>query len=156
MDEENVVDMLGKGVNLAHLNVRSLMGGHKFEMVRNEIESSNADVFSVSESWLSKAIPDRVVEYMNYNVIRLDRNWSEVGEKAIYPKRGGGLACYIKSNVKYSDTKFEALNKSCKDLGMLWVSLEIDHMRPLVLVTVYRPPQGDHKLCNEMINKAFI
>ena len=38
---------------------------------------------------------------------------------------------------------------------MLWVSLEIDHMRPLVLVTVYRPPQGDHKRCNEMINEAF-
>ena len=38
---------------------------------------------------------------------------------------------------------------------MLWASLEIDHMRPLVLVTVYRPSQGDHKTCNEMINGAF-
>ena len=76
------------------------MGGHKFNMVPNEIESSNADVFSVSESWLSKAIPDRVVECMNYNVIRLDMSWNEVGEKAIYPKIGGGLTCYIKSNIK--------------------------------------------------------
>ena len=70
-------------------------------------------------------------------------------------KEGGGLACYIKSNIKYSDTKFHALNQSCKDLEMLWISIDVNNMRPVIIINIYRPPQGDHKKCNELINDAF-
>ena len=62
----------GRGLNIAHLNVRTMLGRHKFEMVRNQIESSNIDAFKISESSLSKAIPDRVIECMNY-IDRTDR-----------------------------------------------------------------------------------
>ena len=121
---------------MIHLNVRSLLGGHKFEMIRTQIENSNADLFTISETWLSKAVPDRIIECMNYNVIRLDRKWNDQAEAKGAPRRGGGLACYIKSNIKYSDTKFEALNKSSKDIEMLWVDIEIANMKPLVLVNL--------------------
>ena len=134
MEDQIDVNALGKGLNMIHLNVRSLMGRHKFDMVRYQIEKSNADIFSVSESWLTKAIPDRVIDCMNYNVVRLDREWKEQGDTSELPKRGGGLACYIKSQIKYSDTKFKALNRSSRDIEMLWVNIEIDNMRPLVLV----------------------
>ena len=87
--------------------------------------------------------------------MRLDRNWNDEGNKTQGTKRGGGVACYIKANIKYSDTKYEALNKSCKDLEMLWVSIEIENMRPLVVITVYRPPQGDYKKCNTFMNEAL-
>ena len=146
---------VGKGLNIAHLNVRSIMGGHKFEMVRNQIEKSNIDVFTISESWLSKAVPDRVIECMNYNVVRLDRGWSETGNDNALPKRGGGLLNFIRSDLKYSDTKYEQLNVSCKDIEMLWVALEIKNMRSIVVVTIYRPPQGDSKRCNKLLNEAF-
>ena len=156
MDNQREMITLGKGLGMIHLNVRSLMGGHKFEMVRSQIETSNADIFSISESWLSKAVPDRVIECMNYNVVRLDRSWNVEGENSQFAKRGGGVACYIKSNIKYSDTTYEGLNKSCKDLEMLWISIDIANMRPVVLVVVYRPPQGDHKKCIEIIDEAFV
>ena len=143
---------VGRGLNIAHLNVRSILGGHKFEMIRNQIESSDIDVFTLSESWLSTAIPDRVVECMNYNMVRLDRQWNEKGDNST-PKRGGGLLTYIKAKIKYSDTKYEQLNISCKDVEMLWVALEIDNLRPIVVVSIYRPPQGDSKKCNT--NEAF-
>ena len=155
MEDQIDVNAVGRGFNLIHLNVRSLLGGHKFDMVRNQIENSNADIFSLSETWLTKAVPDRVIECMNYNVVRLDRNWNDQGNGIDGPKRGGGLSCFIKSSIKYSDTKFEALNKSCKDIEMLWVNIEINNMRPMVLVVVYRPPQGDCKKCNELLNEAF-
>ena len=131
------------------------MGGHKFEMVRHQIEKSNVDIFSLSESWLTEAVPERVPECMNYDIVRLDKKWNDSGDNNRLPKRGGGLACYIKSNIKYSDTKYEALNKSCKDLEMLWVSIEIKNLRPILIVTIYRPPQGDHKKCNELLTEAF-
>ena len=154
---ENLLEanVLGKGLNLVHLNVRSLMGGHRFDMIRHQIESSRVDIFTISESWLTTAIPDRVIECMNYNVVRLDRKWNDEGRDNLFPKRGGGVACYIKSDIKYSETKFELLNKSCRDLEMLWVSIEIDNMRPLVVITVYRPPQGDYKKCNTLLNEAL-
>ena len=155
MDDQVDETALVKGLGMIHLNVRSLMGGHKFKMVRNQIESSKANIFSISETWLTKAVPERVIECMNYNVVRVDREWSDIGEKAQFPKRGGGVACYIKSDIKYSDTRYDALNKSCKDLEMSWVSIDIPNMRNVIVVTIYRPPEGDQNKCNELINEAF-
>ena len=131
------------------------MGGHKFEMVRNQIEGSNIDIFTISESWLSKAVPDRVVECMNYSTVRLDRERNGTGDANAMPKRGGGLMGYIKKDIKFSDTKYDRLNISCKDLEMMWLALEIPNLRPIVVVIIYRPPQGDHKKCNSIINEAF-
>ena len=153
--ENEVRNTLGKGLNIVHLNVRSLTGGHKFEMVRKQIEDSKVEVFSMSETWLTGAIPDRVVECMNYNMVRLDRSWSEDENNGLFFKKGGGVACYIRSDIKYSDTKYKELNKSCKDIEMLWISLELERVRPIVIVTIYKPPQGDYKRCNEYLNGAF-
>ena len=155
MDGEGDLTKGGKGLNVAHLNVRSLLGGHKFEMVRNQIESSNIDVFTISESWLTKAIPDRVVECMNYCTVRLDRKWNEKEDTEAPSKRGGGVMAYIKKGIKFSDTKYDKLNVSCKDVEMMWVALEILNLRPIVVVIIYRPPQGNHKKCNSIINEAF-
>ena len=155
MGDERTAPTKAKGLKIAHLNVRSIMGGHKFEMVRNQIEKSNIDVFTISESWLSKAVPDRVVECMNYSTVRLDRGWNDDGNKSALSKRGGGLIAYINNNIKFSDTKYDKLNVSCKDVEMLWLALEFPNLRPVVVVTVYRPPQGDHKRCNTLINEAF-
>ena len=124
-------------------------------MLRNQIENSNIDVFTISESWLSAAVPDRVIECMNYNVIRLDRSWNDAGDDKSHPKRGGGLVSFVKSNMKYSDTKYEKLNVSCKDVEMMWIALDITNVRPIVIVTVYRPPQGDSKRCTTFINEAI-
>ena len=65
------------------------------------------------------------------------------------------MLTYIKPSIKYSDTKFEELNVSCKDVEMLWVALEISNMRPVVVISIYRPPQGDSKKWNTLVNEAF-
>ena len=41
---------LGKGLHLAHLNVRSLLGGHKGDLLRSQISKSDLDVFTISET----------------------------------------------------------------------------------------------------------
>ena len=38
---------------------------------------------------------------------------------------------------------------------MLWVKIELKQVRPIVVVTIYRPPQGDYKKGCKLINDAF-
>ena len=60
-------------------------------------------------------------------------------------KKGGGLICYIKSSINMDEFRFSQLNCSTKDLEMQWVLLNMENMRNIVILNVYRPPQGDYK-----------
>ena len=86
---------------------------------------------------------------------RLDRAWSNNGDNAL-AKRGGGLACYINKGINHSDTEYKGLNTSTKDLEMQWVSIKLHNVRPIVLINVYRPPQGDYKKCCALISEALL
>ena len=153
MDDTIEVNTLGKGLHFAHLNVRSLLGKGKADMVRHQIASSNIDVFTVSETWLNAAIPNQQISIPNYMSVRLDRSWG--GREGGDPKRGGGLVSYIKQGIKFSDSKHKDLNVSRADLEMQWVQLEIPNVRPIVIVNVYRPPQGDYKKGCSLLLDAF-
>ena len=91
MDDNNLFNT-GKGLNIAHLNVRSLMGGKKADLLRHQINNSGIDIFTVSESWLTKAIPYTKVGPSNYVVTRVDREWGSVG-------KGGSVDLYKKGNT---------------------------------------------------------
>ena len=81
------VVILGKGLHLAHCNVRSMLGRNKFDMIKHQIEASGVDIFTLSETWLSSAIPDKTLELPGYNLCRLDRTWkSDVVQNG--PKKG--------------------------------------------------------------------
>ena len=81
---------LGKGLHIAHLNVRSLLGGHKFDMLKHQIMESGIQVFTLSESWLTEAIPDKVIKVEGFDSIRLDRRWRDGdNENDTAPKRRG-------------------------------------------------------------------
>ena len=47
MDERNTLTNYGKGLYLAHLNVRSMFGGKKFDMLKLQIELSGFDVLTL-------------------------------------------------------------------------------------------------------------
>ena len=38
---------------------------------------------------------------------------------------------------------------------MLWIKLLVKNVRPIVIVTVYRPPQGSYMKCCELLEEAF-
>ena len=144
---------LGKGLHLAHLNVRSLMGRNSFDVTRHQIRSSGIAIFTLSETWLTEAIPDQSIDIEGYNVIRLDRNWADQ-ERPNETKRGGGVACYVKKGLNFSDSAHANLNVSCKDVEMLWLKLTLNNVRPIVVVSIYRPPQGNHARCCECTGKG--
>ena len=143
-----------KGLKIAHLNVRSMFGGHKLESLKLQVEEGNFDIFTLSETWLTTTIPNTLIGLPTYSLCRLDRSWTRsVADQN--PKKGGGLLCYIHKDLNYSESKYAHFNTSCPDLEMQWISLSLDHIRPIVIVNVYRPPQGDVKNCCTLVTKAF-
>ena len=143
------------GLNLVHLNVCSLLAGNRFELLKTQIVDSEFDVFSVSETWLTEALPNGLIEIKGYNVARLDRGWRD-GRNGNETKRGGGLACYVKDHIQMSATRFCHLNKSLKYLEMQWISVRVQGMRHIAVINIYRPPQGDYEVACKMINEAIV
>ena len=92
-DDEDHPNKMRKGLHIAHLNVRSLTGGRKFDMLKSQIDDSGIDVFSPSETWLNEGIPDKFIECSNYNTVCLDRGWKdeERGDQLKKRRRGGLL-----------------------------------------------------------------
>ena len=99
MLDDILIPRPGKGLNIAHLNVRSLLGGHRWDLISNQISSYDLEVFSLSETWLTEAIPSRQVHIQNYSIARLDRSW--VNPDNGMPKKGGGSTVLHKKWHKF-------------------------------------------------------
>ena len=153
MDDPATLVGKSKGLHIAHLNVRSMLSPNTFDLLLHQIKYSGVEIFTLSETWLNCSIPTNLIKAEGYEVTRLDRNWTSDGHNL---KKGGGLACYVRKGLKYSDTKHENLNISCRDLEMQWVSINLANVRPIVVVNIYRPPQGDYKECCNLITEAFM
>ena len=143
----------GRGLHIGHLNVCSMFGNHRLDLLKIQVVDSGLDVFSISETWLTEAIPDELMRVEGYNIARLDRSWG--GDNGGNLKKGGGLACYIKQGHKFSDRKHEDLNISSKDLEAQWLEIDLPNVRPIVIINIYRPPQGDYKKCCSLMVDMF-
>ena len=51
--------------------------------------------------------------------------------------------------------KYAGLNHSSVDLEMQWILLDITHMRNIVIINIYRPPQGDYKTACRLISDSI-
>ena len=135
-----------RGLHFVHLNTRSLW--NKFDQVRQLLHDSNISVFGISESWLNENFDQRLIEIPQYSCIRNDRFWSENG---INIKKGGGVCCYIKNSLIYSENEFQNFNKSTKNIEMQLISINQPHLKKIVLINLYRPPQGNTtEFCNTL------
>ena len=84
--------MLKKGFRLVHLNVRSLF--KKMEQLRILLDSSNVDVFTISETLLNPSIYSSTVHLDGYIMYRQDR-----GISTRLKIRGGGLLTYMPTEI---------------------------------------------------------
>lgn len=114
------------GLGLIHINIRSLLP--KLDAVQIWIQSTNADILILSETRLSKAVPDKDIAIDGYNVFRCDR-----------PRKGGGVAIYIKS--KFHVTQLSSLSIP-KQFELLALKLEFSHGQSLTVIGCYRPPSA--------------
>ena len=148
------IDLGPGGLNIAHLNVASISGTRKFELLRLQVQASQFHVFSASETWLTDGYPNDMVAITGFNSVRLDRSWADPGTNK-GPKKGGGLICYVKECISMNGYRYARLNCSTSDLEMQWVSLEVKNMRRIIVINIYRPPQGDYKKACKLIHEAI-
>ena len=153
MLDENEGILNSRGLKIAHLNVASILGAHKFEMLRKQVEGSHLNVFCASETWLNASIPNGLIDIRGYNVARWDRSWKNCTTDNLM-KKGGGLICYTSQNVIMNEFRYARLNQSNRDLEMQWISLEMKNLRRIVVINIYRPPQGDYKKACKLAHEA--
>lgn len=122
------------GLKIVHLNVRSLLP--KMDMVRIWIESTDADIVIISETWLTKSITNEDINVHGYNVFRSDR-----------PKKGGGVAIYVKSRFGASVVLSESL---CKQMEFLALNVEIFKSLSITVVGCYRPPSASREALSSL------
>ena len=75
--------------------------------------SSNLHFIGLSETWLNDILPSNLFQLSDeYTLLRNDRKWHEEG--LTKPKKGGGVAIYIRNTLKFSATNYCHLNTSNK------------------------------------------
>ena len=141
-----------KGIHIAHLNIRSLV--NKWEIFKAQFMRSNLHFIGLSETWLNTKLPDEMLKLSNeYTLIRNDRNWSD--ENGNEPKKGGGIACYIKNDLKFSHMDYSHWNTSSKDIESQWISLQFPNSKPIIIGNIYRPPQGSIDGFTHVLDNIF-
>ena len=78
-------------IKISYLNVRSLKSRENFILVKDSIQSTGFDIFTISETWLDSSVTDASVYVPGYSMFRQDRGPQ---------KAGGGLCVYTRDTFK--------------------------------------------------------
>ena len=118
---------LSKGFKIAHVNIQSLR--YKVDDIRILLNDNNFDVLCLTETWLDNNIDDNEIKIDGYNINRLDRT----------DKQHGGILFYVKDGIIFKENL--NLNSTYK-IEALWIELNLPHTKPILVGTVYRPPDS--------------
>ena len=111
-----------KGLHLIHLNINSLLP--KIDELRDIAKCSSTAVIGITETKLNNTVYDSEVTIGGYSIVQNDIN-----------RKGGGVACYIKSNICYS-------RKIClsDNLQNIFIDLLFPKTKPMSVGIFYKPP----------------
>ena len=97
---------------------------------------SNTVVFT--ETWLNNSIHGSLLHWDNFQLVRLDR-------ERIRDKKGGGVCIYVKSSISFEIVdNFSHLLK--KNMEFIYLRIKPHMQKPINLLGIYRPPDGDCKV----------
>ena len=113
-----------KRIHLIHLNINSLLLA----------EHIKAAVIGITESKFDESIFQLEIEIDNYDLLRCDRN-----------RNGGGVACYIRSDICYVQKLFSKCYQN--------ILFEILLPKTTTVGIMYRPPSQTNLL--EILNMTF-
>ena len=144
-------ELRGKpGFKIAHLNVRSLTS--KVNQLRLDLPRSKLDVMTISETWLTCNIEDRLTTIPGYDFVRTDRDTRLDNGNT---KKGGGLGIYYKNTIEADPKKYMNLNESNATLELQWVVLSRPNTKSILIGNVYRPPNGNMVEALNIISEAL-
>ena len=84
---------------------------------------TNASIIGVSETKQDETIWSSELEVDGYDLVRLDQL-----------RRGGGVACYIKSSIAYNYKE-----SFCSNTESIFVDIFLPKSKPVLLGILYRP-----------------
>lgn len=92
---ENKQVTVSDGLEILHLNIRSLRNrAHLLELRELALEKKS-DIITISETWLNTTVTSAEVQIEGYKLHRLDR----------LHKRGGGVCAYVRKRSQIIRTK---------------------------------------------------
>ena len=108
-------------------------------------------VLGISETWLEDINPTHNIDIAGYNFERLDRTWV----KPDGDDKGGGVGIYIRNDFSYSVDNYKHLNVSSNDIEMMWTEIVRNGKKNVVVINLYRPPDGNKALFIEAFNSKL-
>ena len=132
-NERNV--FRSKGIHLIHLNVNSLLP--KIDEIRYIAERTKAAVIGITESKLDESIFQSEIQIDKYDLLWCDRN-----------RNGGGVACYIRSDISYVQKDFFP-----NVIENIFFEILLPKTSPITVGIMYRPPSQTNFL--EILNMTF-
>ena len=127
-----------RGLHFLHLNINSFLP--KIDELRHIARLTNAAVIGISESKLDDTMSTSEIQIDEYDLLRCDRN-----------RHGGGVACYIRNDLSYSVKSYFP-----KDIENIFFELLLPNTKPVVVGTIYRPPNQANfmEIFNENLSKV--
>lgn len=110
--------------NCCHINASSLQ--LHFDEFTFLFETCHPHCIAISETWMVPSLPDSIIGFKGYNLIRGDR----IG------KKGGGVAIYLRDDLKF---KVIASATQCGRPEFLFIECIINHRKAMIGV-VYKAP----------------
>ena len=105
-----------------------------------DLPNSDIDIFTVSETWLTPTVEDRLTSVQGYQLIRHDRQIIKQNGRL---KTGGGLGVYAKEDIEVDPAIYAQLNRSDGTIELQVVVITRPHTKKILLINVYRPPEGN-------------
>ena len=116
------LDTHKKGLKVCHLNAQSLIPC--LDELKLWLKFNSYHVITLSETWLDSSVDDTEINIPGFVIERKDRN-----------RHGGGVAIYIKDDIKYV-RRYEVEKENNESI---WVEIQQIHQKPIVIGSLYRP-----------------
>ena len=116
-----------KGLHFIHLNINSLLP--KIDELQYIAKNSNVAVIGISETKLDNTVYDSEVTIDGYNIAQSDRD-----------RKGGGVACYIRSNNIRSNICFNLKTCFSNNIENIFIDLLSPKTKPITVGIIYKFP----------------
>ena len=139
-----------KGLKIVFWNAQSQI--HKHHYIVDLLQKGEIDVLVILESWLRPDIENKFIDVPHFTTCRQDR--ATLNNYHI-TKRGGGICIYVKSSLSFTELEEKLYKINNSDLELLTLKLNIEKVRPIFLIALYRPPAGLMQPFSEYLNALF-
>ena len=125
-------------------NSRSLI--NKIDELSGTVSNLSADIVVITETWLSPAIDNAVINLSGYTTLRRDRSGG---------RRGRGVCVYTKNCLPIIHLK----DLSKPQFETLWLLIQPSRLprglNSIILGAIYHPPRNDDRTLSEHITKSL-